>query len=67
MTKSNGRLSATHCVNGHEKTPENIYTYRQAKNPSWPMHQCRACHRERRHDYYIAEKIRKYHQTKEGK
>ena len=67
MTKGNGRLSATHCVNGHEKTPENTYVYRQAKNPAWPMRQCKACNKARSHEYYIAKLRRDYKAKYEGK
>jgi hypothetical protein len=66
MTKGNGRLSATHCVNGHERNEANTYIYHQTKNPAWPMRQCRVCHRERRHADYIAKLARDYKAKKAG-
>lgn len=40
----NGRLERTHCLHGHEYTPENTMIKRKAN--ALPHRQCRECHRE---------------------
>ena len=39
---------ATHCVNGHEFTADNTYTYKRHDHNGRPERRCRICHRRRR-------------------
>jgi hypothetical protein len=49
-----GRYSdATHCVNGHEFTPENTRAYRRAGRN---RRECRSCIRERSAQYYYRQR-----------
>lgn len=46
--RSQGRVATvkTHCINGHEYTPENTYVYRDVKRAR-AHRACRACHTNR--------------------
>lgn len=40
----------THCIYGHEYTPENTYVY--TREDGTEEHQCRECNRRRQRDLY---------------
>lgn len=45
----------TECINGHDLTGTNLYTYHYNGNP---VRQCKACQVKRRHDYYSKNRSR---------
>jgi hypothetical protein len=48
------KRAATHCKEGHEFTPENIYV-----RPGSDRRECHKCRLERSHDYYAAKARRR--------
>jgi hypothetical protein len=50
VAEANG--TKTHCVNGHELTPENVYYEKSNKSSALgPARKCRACRARRRREY----------------